>query len=80
MTFTRYHRRREFDTPAIYHLFVQVLEIRRRFALCVYGFVVMPEHVHLLLSEPQRGLLADALHYLKLYFAKRLQPLTDEIR
>jgi putative transposase len=28
--------------------------------------------VHLLLSEPQRGLLADTLHYLKLYFAKRL--------
>ena len=32
----------------------------------------MPEHVHLLLSEPQRGLLADARHYLKLCFAKRL--------
>ncbi len=26
----------------------------------------------MLLSEPQRGLLADALHYLKLSFAKRL--------
>jgi hypothetical protein len=46
--------------------------MRRRFALCVYGYVVMPEPVHLLLSEPQRGLLADALHYLKLSFAKRL--------
>ena len=31
----------------------------------------MPDHVHLLMSEPQRGLLADALHYLKLSFAKR---------
>jgi len=28
----------------------------------------MPEHVHLLVSEPQRGLLADAMHYLKLSF------------
>ena len=46
--------------------------MRRRFALCVYGYVVMPDHVHLLLSEPQHGLLADALHYLKLSFAKRL--------
>ena len=73
VTFTCYHRRRGFDTPAVYDLFVQVLEqMRRRFVLCVYGYVVMPEHVHLLLSEPQRGLLADALDYLKLSFAKRL--------
>jgi hypothetical protein len=33
--------------------------------LCVYGYVVMPEHVHLLLSEPQRGTLAEALKSLK---------------
>jgi len=73
VTFTGYHRRRGFDSSAIYDLFVQVLEqMRWRIALCVYGYVVMPEHVHLLLSEPQRGLLADALHYLKLSFAKRL--------
>jgi putative transposase len=73
VTFTCYHRRRGFDTPAVYKLFVQVLEqMRRRFALCVYGYVVMPEHMHLLLSEPQSGLLADALHSLKLSFAKRL--------
>ncbi len=32
----------------------------------------MPEHVHLLLSEPARGQLADALHDLKLSFSKRL--------
>jgi putative transposase len=73
VTFTCYHRRRGFDSPAVYDLFLQVLEeMRRHFALCVYGYVIMPEHVHLLLSEPQRGLLADAMHYLKLSFAKRL--------
>ncbi len=73
VTFTCYHRRRGFHSPAVYKLFVQVLEeMRCRFALCVYGYVVMPEHVHLLLSEPQHGLLADAMHYLKLSFAKRL--------
>ena len=73
VTFTCYHRRRGFHSPAVYDLFVQVLEqMRCRFALCVSGYVVMPEHVHLLLSEPQRGLLANAIHYLKLSFAKRL--------
>ncbi len=46
--------------------------MRRRFALRIYGYVVMPEHVHLLLSEPEHGTLADAIHYLKLSFTKRL--------
>jgi putative transposase len=45
--------------------------MRKRFDLCVYGYVVMPEHVHLVLSEPERGTLADAL-LLKLAFSKRL--------
>ena len=35
--------------------------VRRTFELRVFGYVVMPEHVHLLLSEPQRGTLADAI-------------------
>ena len=89
VTFTCYHRRRGFDSAAVYDLFVQVLEeMRCRFGVYVYGYVVMPEHVHSLLSEPQsprlapqsgrepgppaQPLLADAIHYLKLSFAKRL--------
>ena len=35
----------------------------------------MPEHVHLLLSEPEKGTLADAIHHLKLSFAKRVKAL-----
>jgi putative transposase len=36
-------------------LFLRVLEqVRRRYQFTVAGYVVMPEHVHLLLSEPQR--------------------------
>jgi putative transposase len=73
VTFTCYHRRPYFDSPAVYDLFVEVLEsTRRRFSLRVYGYVVMPEHVHLLVSEPEHGLLADAIHDLKLSIAKRL--------
>ena len=73
VTFTCYHRREGFHSAEIYDLFVEVLErMRCRFALCLYGYVVMPEHVHLLLSEPPHELLADAIHYLKLSFAKRL--------
>jgi REP element-mobilizing transposase RayT len=39
--------------------------VRRCFKLRVYAYVIMPEHVHLLLSEPERGALADALKSLK---------------
>ena len=51
--------------------------MRCRFAMCVYGYVVMPEHVHLLLNEPEQGMLADAIHSLKLSFAKRVRWLGD---
>jgi REP element-mobilizing transposase RayT len=37
----------------------------------VYGFVVMPEHVHLLISEPKRGTIANAIQSLKISSAKR---------
>jgi REP-associated tyrosine transposase len=35
----------------------------------------MPEHVHLLVNEPGRGTLAEAIHFLKLSFAKRVRSL-----
>ena len=73
VTFSCHHRQPNFNRADIYDLFPECLErMRRRFDLCVYGYVVMPEHVHLLLSEPEIGSLADALHYLKLSFTKRL--------
>jgi putative transposase len=46
--------------------------VRCGFGLCVYGYVVMPEHAHLLLSEPQHGTLADALKSLKQGVSRRL--------
>ena len=50
-------------------------EMRLRFRMRIYGYVVMPEHVHLLVSEPESGTLADAMHYLKLSFSKRAKGL-----
>lgn len=46
--------------------------MRRRVARGIYGYVVMPEHVQLLVNEPRDTRLADAIHFLKLSFAKRL--------
>jgi REP element-mobilizing transposase RayT len=37
-------------------LLLEVLErVRRRYRFVVVGYVVMPEHIHLLMSEPERG-------------------------
>jgi putative transposase len=44
--------------------------IRRRYVLQVHGYVLMPEHVHLLVSEPKRFQLETAIRALKLSVSK----------
>jgi putative transposase len=54
--------------------FEETLElVRRRHQLLVFGYVLMPEHVHLLISEPKRQALADTLRVLKGETSKRLK-------
>lgn len=40
--------------------------------MCVYAYVVMPEHVHVLVSEPERETLARAMQSLKQSVARTL--------
>jgi putative transposase len=73
VTFCCYRRRPPFTSATSRRIFETALErVRRSFQLCVYGYVVMPEHVHLLLSEPQHGTLAEALKLLKQGVSRRL--------
>jgi putative transposase len=73
VTFCCYRRRRSFNAATSKQVFEDGLErIRRSFGLCIYGYVVMPEHIHLLLSEPPRGTLADAIKSLKQGVSRRL--------
>ncbi|MBS1823606.1 MAG: transposase [Acidobacteria bacterium] len=75
ITFSCYGRDPYFGAPASKDIFIDSLEqTRRRYHLLVFGYVVMPEHVHLLLSEPEdREIpLSRALQALKLSVAKRL--------
>jgi len=66
ITFSCYHRQRNLRQPTARNVFERSLEqIRRRYRFCVAGYVVMPEHVHLLVSEPETGSLATALQALK---------------
>ena len=49
------------------NLFERSLEAMRvRYDFVVCGYVIMPEHVHLLVSEPKRAILAKAIQARKL--------------
>jgi putative transposase len=72
ITFSCHHRSPHLGTPRARDLFENALEtVRVRYRLAVLGYVVMPEHVHLLLSEPARGTLAQAIQALKLSVTTR---------
>jgi putative transposase len=71
VTFSCYHRLGYLGTGAARGLFEDALG---RMSYCyefdVVGYVVMPEHVHLLLSEPDKKSLAVGLQALKLAVSK----------
>jgi putative transposase len=53
ITWSCYRRKPLLSTPARRDLVLAVLELMRvRYRFAVIGYVVMPEHVHLLISEP----------------------------
>jgi len=67
------YRRRAFLTPKRCDLFLQILEqVRRRYHFIVVGYVVMPEHFHLLITEPERGTQSTVMQVLKQRFARRI--------
>lgn len=79
VTFSCYRRQPRMNTSATCALFLETLErAREQFSLRIYGYVVMPEHIHLLLSEPDSATLSDAIHFLKLSSAKQKQNVSAE--
>jgi putative transposase len=72
VTFSCYRRRPYLSRGSAATLFLTCLEqTRRRYGFRVYGYVVMPEHVHLLVSEPVVGLLSTAVQALKIAVSRR---------
>ena len=71
LTFSCYQRQPLLGDAVRRDLFLRILErVRRRYRLVVLGYVVMPEHVHLLVSEPQRETLSIAIQALKIGFVR----------
>ena len=72
LTFSGFRRRPYLSTVAAMELFEDALErVRLRYLFVVAGYVVMPEHVHLLVNEPARGLLSRTVQALKLSVSMR---------
>ena len=66
ITFSCYRRLPYLNQDAARLVFEEILErLRQRHQFYVFGYVLMPEHVHLLLSEPRRYPLATTLNVLK---------------
>ncbi len=66
ITFSCYRRRRFLGTRRARDRFVKILDqVRARHAFRLIGYVVMPEHVHLLLTEPPKGNPSKVLQVLK---------------
>jgi len=81
ITSSCYHRQPLLGTPARRDLFLTVLErVRRKYRFLVLGYVVMPEHFHLLISEPRQGNPSTVAQALKLGFVRRAPLLAQNAR
>ena len=67
LTFSCYHRFQYLGAAEACDLFEDALErVRQRYRFVVAGYVVMPEHVHLPIGEPVKGVVSGVVHALKL--------------
>ena len=73
ITFSCYRRQPLLGSAHAKRLFEQAMEqARGQYGFYVVGYVVMPEHVHLLMSEPECATLARALQAMKQSVARKL--------
>ncbi len=66
LTFSCYRRLPLLGTLRMRNLFVKILgELREQYRFRLVGYVVMPDHVHLLLNEPESATPSKVLQVLK---------------
>ena len=75
ITFSCYARRPYLGDPNARTKFLQILdEVRSRHQFQLLGYEVMPEHVHLLISEPQTGDPSKSMQMLKQTVSRQMKP------
>src|ERR1700677_1312466 len=73
LTCSCYHRQPWLATAHRRDLFLQILEeVRQSYGFVVVGYVAMPNHIHLLISEPERGTQSTVMRVLKQRYARRV--------
>ena len=73
ITCSCYRRQPLLGTARRRDTFLRVLEgLRQRFQFVIVGYVVMPEHIHLLITEPLLGTPSTVMQVLKQTVARRL--------
>ena len=78
ITCTCYRRLPLLGTATARNLFVKILgEVRDRYGFSLVGYVVMPNHIHLLISEPERGTPSTVMQILKQRASRRLRETED---
>ena len=71
LTFSCARRRPILGTPEARNVLIDLLEqTRKLYDMAVHGYVAMPEHVHLLVAEPEEARLSLAIQILKQRFSK----------
>jgi putative transposase len=74
LTFSCYQRSPLLARGQGYEVFEEELErVRQRYEMIVAGYVLMPEHVHLLVSEPTQGSVSAAIQVLKQQSSRKLK-------
>jgi len=74
ITFTCYRRLPLLRSIRARNAFVQILgETRDRSGFSLVGYVVMPEHIHLLISEPAKSTPSTVIQVLKQRVSRRLR-------
>ena len=73
ITSSCYRRQPELGSAWRRDLFVKILEeARRKYRFVVHGYVVMPEHFHLLIAEPEVGDPSVVMKVMKERFSRRV--------
>jgi REP element-mobilizing transposase RayT len=66
VSFSCYHRIPFLKSQRARNAFVEILgQVRDRYEFLLLGYVVMPDHVHLLISEPKKGTPSTVVQVLK---------------
>jgi putative transposase len=74
LTFSCYRRQPLLNSAVACDVFERELEaVRLRYGFVVAGYVLMPEHVHLLVGEPYRSSLSIAIQVLRQQTSRKLK-------